>query len=164
MGYVDLRERREDILRTAGGRSGLRHEIRNNPYLYVSTGLTVAIPYSWAIAPAVLFNGYPAGYAFLWMLPALLGMALVCRGIVLLGRREARTVRSKPGSEKQLLLAIQDAGGSITPIEAALRTSLSVDEAEALLSRFADQGYLFVESRDGALSYVWPGSERRPAF
>jgi len=116
------------------------------------------------IAPAVLFNGYPAGYAFLWMLPALLGMALVCRGIVLLGRREARTVRSKPGSEKQLLLAIQDAGGSITPIEAALRTSLSVDEAEALLSRFADRGYLFVESRDGALSYVWPGSEGRPAF
>jgi hypothetical protein len=61
------------------------------------------------------------------------------------------------GGEKQLLMAILDAGGSITPVEAALRTSLTVDEAEQTLTRFADRGHLLVRSRDGALHYAMPG-------
>ncbi len=56
-----------------------------------------------------------------------------------------------------MLLAIRDAGGSVTPVEAALRTSLTVDEAEEILTRFADRGHLLVESRDGVLSYALPG-------
>jgi hypothetical protein len=63
----------------------------------------------------------------------------------------------KTGGEKQLLMAIVDAGGSLTPVEAALRTSLSVDEAEQLLTRFADRGHLVVHSRDGVLLYAMPG-------
>lgn len=68
--------------------------------------------------------------------------------------------RAKLGSEKQLLLALRDLGG-LTPVEAALETSLTVDEAEEILTRFADRGHLRVESRDGALVYALPG--RRPA-
>ena len=52
-------------------------------------------------------------------------------------------------------MAILDAGGSITPVEAALETSLTVDEE--ILTRFADRGHLLVESRDGALFYTLPG-------
>jgi hypothetical protein len=55
-----------------------------------------------------------------------------------------------------LLVAIWKAD-SITLIEAALETSLTVDEAEGILSRLADRGHLRVESRDGTLSYVMPG-------
>ena len=54
-------------------------------------------------------------------------------------------------------MAIQDAGGSITPVEAALETPLTVDEADEILSRLANRGHLLVESRDGALSYALPG-------
>ena len=54
-------------------------------------------------------------------------------------------------------MAIRDAGGSITPIEAALGTSLTVDEADEILSRLANGGHLLVESREGALSYALPG-------
>ena len=73
----------------------------------------------------------------------------------LLTRRRPRG--PKTGGEKQLLMAIVDAGGSITPVEAALRTSLTVDEAEQLLTRFANRGHLVVHSRDGALLYAMPG-------
>jgi len=68
-----------------------------------------------------------------------------------------RSVAARFGGEKQLLMAIQEAGGSITPIEAALQTSLTVDEADEILSRFADRGHLLVENRDGVLSYALPG-------
>jgi hypothetical protein len=70
---------------------------------------------------------------------------------------ERRPPSPKPGGEKQLLLAIQDAGGSITLVEAALKTSLTVDEAEQILTRFADRGHLLIQSRDGALRYAMPG-------
>ena len=54
-------------------------------------------------------------------------------------------------------MAIRDAGGSITPVGAALETSLTVDEAEEILTRLANRGHLLVESRDGTLSYALPG-------
>jgi hypothetical protein len=63
------------------------------------------------------------------------------------------------GSEKQLLMAILDAGDGVTPVEAALETSLTVDEAEEILTRLADRGHLIVHSRDGALVYALPGGQ-----
>jgi hypothetical protein len=54
-------------------------------------------------------------------------------------------------------MAILDSGGSITPVEAALKTSLTVDEADEILSHLANRGHLVVESRDGTLSYALPG-------
>lgn len=59
-------------------------------------------------------------------------------------------------------MAIQGAGGGITPVEAALETSLTVDEAEEILTRFADRGHLVVQSRDGALLYTLPGRRSTP--
>jgi len=75
----------------------------------------------------------------------------------LLLRRSPESTRPRLGGEKQLLMAMLDAGGSITPVDAALQTSLTVDEAEEILTRFADRGHLLVESRDGALFYALPG-------
>jgi hypothetical protein len=82
-------------------------------------------------------------------------VALVGYLVRLLTKRYPRG--PKTGGEKQLLMAILDAGGGITPVEAALRTSLTVDEAEEILTRFADRGHLVVNSRDGALLYAMPG-------
>jgi hypothetical protein len=41
-------------------------------------------------------------------------------------------------------MAIRAADDGITPVEAALETSLTVDEAEEILNRFADRGHLVV--------------------
>jgi hypothetical protein len=45
-------------------------------------------------------------------------------------------------------------------VKAALKTSLTVDEAEEHLTRLADRGHLLVQSRDGALFYALPGRQR----
>lgn len=94
---------------------------------------------------------------FFVLLLAIATITLLCYfGWLLLGRNSAKT-SLKPGSEKQLLIAIQASDGGITPVEAALETSLTVDEAEEILTRFADRGHLVVQSRDGALLYALPG-------
>ena len=49
------------------------------------------------------------------------------------------------------------AAGAITPVEAALEMSLTVDGTEEILTRFADRDHLVVEGRDTALLYALPG-------
>ena len=66
---------------------------------------------------------------------------------------------SAPASEdRELLEAMSENEGRITPAEAAIMTSLSVREADALLSELAGGGHLTVEREGGALVYVLPGS------
>ena len=61
--------------------------------------------------------------------------------------------------EKELLSAIRDNGGSITPAEAAMETSLTIREADAMLSELASAGHVMVESRNNALFYSLPSRE-----
>ena len=58
--------------------------------------------------------------------------------------------------ERELLSAIRDNGGSITPAEAAMETSLTVKEADEMLSELAGGGHLAVEGRGGTLFYALP--------
>ena len=64
---------------------------------------------------------------------------------------------TKDAPIEELLSAIRDNGGSITPAEAAMQTSLTVREADGMLSELAGGGHLSVQSRDGSLFYVLPG-------
>ena len=57
-------------------------------------------------------------------------------------------------------MAIRGADNGITPVEAALEISLTVDEAEDILTSLADRGHLVVQSRGAALLYTLP--KRRP--
>ena len=59
-------------------------------------------------------------------------------------------------------MAIRAADDGITPVEAALETPLTVDEAEEILTSLADRGYLVVHSRDAALLYALPGGRHAP--
>jgi hypothetical protein len=47
--------------------------------------------------------------------------------------------------------------GSITPAEAAMETSLTVSEADEMLSELAAGGHFQVESSEGTLVYKLPG-------
>lgn len=158
MGYVDIRER-EGLARNRQ-RMSVRQEVRHNPYFSilagvfsVLTGLILSI--SGALLPP------DDSWLMLWI-PAVYIIAAVfalraARQQLRQGR--SRVARPQPGAEKQLLLALRDSGG-LTVVEAALETSLTVDEAEEILSRLADRGHLIVQSHDGALFYTLPG--RRP--
>lgn len=56
--------------------------------------------------------------------------------------------------DRELLEAMRDNGGRITPAEVAMATSLSVREADEMLSELAGGGHLAVEREGGALVYA----------
>ena len=88
------------------------------------------------------------------MIPA---VALLADAIQDAARRR-RAISSPPANrERELLSAIRDNGGSITPAEAAMETSLTVGEADQMLSELAGGGHLFVESAGGTLRYSLSG-------
>ncbi len=148
MAYVDLRERRGEERRREGGRSS-RGTV-GTLYFSLVVGLILILPASVAFYSA-LSKTPPSFWLALasWLPPAALLFWAAWRSR---GRRGA----SGFGAEKSLLLALRDAGGAITPVRAALETPLTVDEAEGMLLRLANEGHLRVESHDGALYYVLP--------
>lgn len=83
--------------------------------------------------------------------------ALIGSGVQNLIHQRRAAVPAPDNKERELLSAIRDSGGSITPAEAAMETSLTVREADKMLSELASGGHLQVESRDGTLYYVLPG-------
>lgn len=64
---------------------------------------------------------------------------------------------ARASGEKELLFAMRENGGEISAVEAAATTSLSVKEADEVLSGLAAGGHLLVERRSGVLVYVLPG-------
>lgn len=84
-------------------------------------------------------------------------------GIGFVKLSKQRQVRLGPTSkEDELLSAIRKSGGSIIPVEAAVETSLTVREADGMLSELASGGYLQLESRDSALYYSLPAKRTEP--
>src|SRR5215218_4719495 len=135
MSEPERRKRRED-------------ETRSNPYLFFSLGIGFVIG---AILVIVTSGTAAAGLPFVIAAAALFGKGLSD------SRGQQRAVQPPVSKERELLSAIKTNGGSITPAEAALETSLTVREADGMLSELAGGGHLAVESRDGALFYSLPG-------
>ncbi len=71
-------------------------------------------------------------------------------------RREAAP--SEADKERELLAAMKENRGRISAVKAATETSLSVKEAEEMLSGLAPGGHLLVERNGGSLVYLFPGS------
>ena len=151
MEYVDLRRRREEHARRKPGAS--RRGAARNPLFLFGAGFVLGR----IISP--IFYGMHYVGDFFASLPVILAVALLCYFLRLPGKRPGET-GPKFGSEKQLLMAIRAADDGITPVEAALETPLTVDEAEEMMTSIADRGHLVVHSRDAALLYALPG--RRP--
>ena len=119
-----------------------------NPYLYIALGLGFVVATVLVIGTAEVLA---AGLPFVIVAAALLG-----KGVSEL-RGQRRALPTPVNRGRELLSAIRDSGGSITPTEAALETSLTVREADQMLSELAASGHLTVESRHGALFYALPG-------
>ena len=106
------------------------------------------------------FDFFP--FIFLWMIPFFLvpAIGLSARGIA--GILEARSRRplDKDLKEKELLKALAQ-HGEITAAKAALETSLSVSEADRILSGLAKDGHVEVRAREGRLGYALWEYDRR---
>jgi hypothetical protein len=91
---------------------------------------------------------------FVFMFPASVLLAL---GLSKLEHQRRKAISPKVSRERELLSVMRDNRGSITPAEAAMETSLTVSEADKMLSKLAAGGHLRVESNEGALVYSLPG-------
>lgn len=103
----------------------------------------------------------------LWAVPFFLmpAFAAVARGLT--GLAESRTrersgkVTEQESKERELLGALARRG-ELSPALAALETSLSVAEADRMLSDLAEGGHVEVRAREGRLAYsLWEHDRRQ---
>ncbi len=96
-----------------------------------------------------------------WIVPVLgaiipLALAVLEGSNLKLGRPDG-----KKGKERELLEALAERG-EITPTTAAMRTSLTVDEASKMLDELASKGHLTLQAEDGVMAYALRGWDRIP--
>lgn len=120
----------------------------SSPYPYLGIGLGFAV----AAVLIIITTG---------VLVSSLGFVIPATALFVVGVYELQYQRDallRPASKERALLAIaRDNGGSIVPAEAAMDTSLTVHEADAVLSELAAGGHVVVESKNEALFYSLAG-------
>jgi hypothetical protein len=127
---------------------------RMSPRAQVTASLAVLVPV--AVGLVLVLSLVPwlwwLIFVFGWMIFPAFG--LLVRGIA--GLSEGKTqLPSASGKERELLGALQT-HGELTPAQAAMETSLTVEEADGMLQRLAEGGHLRVRVRGGGLFYsLW---------
>lgn len=126
-------------------------EDESSDYVTPVSATVVGLGFIVAAVLIIITAGTPAaGVGFVIAAAACLGWGVT----KIIEQRHA--LPESVGKERELLSAIRDNGG-ITPAEAAMETSLTVKEADEMLTELASGGHLMVESRSGALYYTLSG-------
>jgi hypothetical protein len=127
---------------------------RMSPRAQVTASLAVLVPVAVGVVAVLTLvpELFWLIFVFGWMIFPAFG--LLVRGIA--GLSEGKTeVPSASGKERELLGALRDRG-ELTPAQAAMETSLTVEEADGMLRRLAEGGHLQVRVRGGGLFYsLW---------
>ena len=124
---------------------------RSNSYPYVLIALGLAFV---GFGASVGLTAGELVPFFVFMFPASVLLAL---GLSRLEQQRRKAISPRVSKERELLSAMRNNTGSITPTEAAMETSLTVSEADEMLSELAAGGHLQVESSEGTLVYRLPG-------
>ena len=128
-----------------------RNDEKSNSYPYVMIALGLAFV---GFGASVGLTAGELVPFFVFMFPASVLLAL---GLSRLEQQRRKDVAPRGNKERELLSAIRDNSGSITPAEAAMQTSLTVGEADEMLSELTSGGHLRVESSEDTLFYRLPG-------
>jgi hypothetical protein len=128
----------------------LGNDETSNSYPYVMLALGLAFVGFGVSVSLTAGNLVPF---FVFMFPASVLLAL---GLPRLEQQRRKALSPRVGKERELLSAMRNNAGSITPAEAAMETSLTVSEADKVLSELAGRGHLQVESSEGTLVYKLP--------
>jgi hypothetical protein len=107
------------------------------------------------------FDFFPFFFLF-WMIPFFLvpALGLSVRGVAGLFEARAQKPVDEGRKEKEVLEALAR-HGELTAARAALETSLSVAEADEMLSGLAKDGHIEVRAREGRLGYALWDTDRR---
>ena len=146
-GRLERRQRDRDMRADEGSWNGQKSN--SYPYVLIALGLAFV-----GFGASVGFTAGELVPFFVFMLPASVLLAL---GLSRLEQQRRKAVSPRIGKERELLSAMRNNTGSITPAEAAMETSLTVSEADEMLSELAAGGHLQVESSEGTLVYKLPG-------
>lgn len=112
----------------------------------------LAVVFFLAVASSDLF---PFVLFFWWVIPAFLVPAAVLSVRSVAGLFEERSRRpTDEGRKEKELLEVLARNGEVTPARTALETSLSVSEADRMLSELAKEGHVEVRAREGRLGYA----------
>ncbi len=119
---------------------------------FPAVGLAVGILFF--VVAVATFHFFPF-ILFFWMIPFFLVPAIGLAARSFAGLVEARSERplDEERKEKELLEALAR-HGEISAAKAALETSLSVAEADRMLSGLAKDGHVEVRARGGRLGYA----------
>ena len=121
----------------------------------IATGLvfTAAFGIAWAVT-GLWFFVFP--FVFAGVLPLVNGLLALPRGRGEASRRAAPDA-ALASREKQVLQAARDEKGIVTPTVVALKTELSIQEAEKMLEEMARKGYALMRvTESGRLEYEFP--------
>ena len=131
-----------------------------NPRARVVTSLAVLIPVAVATV-SVLFV-----FTSFWWLIFFFGWAifpafgLLLRGIAGLSEGEGRGEITGGNSKERELLGVLREHEEVSPTQAAMETSLTVEEADDMLKELAAKGHLEVRVRGGGIFYgLWRADE-----
>jgi hypothetical protein len=127
-----------------------------SPRAQVTASLAVLIPV--AVGAVLVFTLVP----WLWWLIFVFGwtifpaFGLLVRGIAGFSEDQGKLPSAPANSkERELLGALRDKG-ELTPAQAAMETSLTVEEADGMLRKLAEGGHLQVRVHGGGLFYsLW---------
>ena len=146
-GRLERRQLDRDMRADEGSWNGQKSN--SYPYVLIALGLAFVgfgASVGFTVGELVPFFGF--------MFPASVLLAL---GLSRLEQQRRKAVSPRIGKERELLSAMRNNTGSITPAEAAMETSLTVSEADEMLSELAAGGHFQVESSEGTLVYKLPG-------
>jgi hypothetical protein len=126
-----------------------------SPRAQVVTSLAVLVPV--VLGLALVFTQFP----WLWWLVFVFGWSvfpassLLVRGVAGLSDGGGREAIGGNGKERELLGVLRE-HEEITPTQAAMETSLTVEEADGMLRELAAKGHLDVRVRGGGIFYgLW---------
>ena len=133
--------------------------------LVISTPCVVASVVDIATGTDNVVGAAMAGALFLPVL--LVGLVLVVLAIrnedKPVGRRSVDFDPAEEEVERTVLQLASDSGGTISVSELAMKSSLNLDRAEAILEEFESRGIARVEvTPQGAMHYVFPNLSNQP--
>jgi hypothetical protein len=138
---------------SAGRRRGL---VRRPFSGWVGFGLLLLLVPAALAAPHTVFPFFPLFPVVLFFFAMRMIGSAVWRGRPATIRRPTNNLPALPSGiskEKELLQALER-HGEVTAVQAALETSLSVAQAEEMLSELANEGHVRVSATGGRLAYA----------
>lgn len=127
------------------------------PFAVLAIGSGLLLFFGLAVlAPFHFFPLFP----LVWVLPFLAMRAMWMASARSLPSAGRPATSDEDHKERELLEALERRG-EITAARAALETSLSVAEADEMLSRLAENGHVQVHAREGRLAYSLWDMDRR---